>query len=75
MLLSHYITSAQFISFEHDGNDRQYLYYEPTNLNENMPLVFVMHGFTGDANSMRNYERVQDNTNEYYLLLVFLTYQ
>ena len=55
MFLSHNIASAQFITFEHEGNSRQYIYYEPTNLNENMPLVFVMHGFTGDANSMRNY--------------------
>ena len=65
ILLSHYITSAQFMSFEHEGNDRQYLYYEPTNLNENMPLVFVMHGFTGDANSMRNYSGMNQIADQY----------
>ncbi|MGK0324610.1 MAG: polyhydroxybutyrate depolymerase, partial [Psychroserpens sp.] len=27
MLFSHLITQAQFITFEHDGIDRQYLYY------------------------------------------------
>ena len=37
MLFSHLITQAQFITFEHDGIDRQYLYYEPSTLNENMP--------------------------------------
>ena len=45
---------AQYTSFEHDGLTRQYIYYEPENLNEQMPLVFVMHGYTGDANSIRN---------------------
>ena len=39
MLLSHYITSAQFISFEHEGNERQYLYYEPTNLKDRKSVV------------------------------------
>ena len=67
MLLSHYITSAQFISFEHEGNERQYLYYEPTNLNENMPLVFVMHGFTGDADSMRDYSGMNEIADQYGL--------
>ncbi|MGK0430587.1 MAG: polyhydroxybutyrate depolymerase, partial [Psychroserpens sp.] len=65
MLFSHLITQAQFITFEHDGIDRQYLYYEPSNLNENMPLVFVMHGFTGDANSMRNYTGMNQIANQY----------
>jgi polyhydroxybutyrate depolymerase len=65
MLFSHLITQAQFITFEHDGIDRQYLYYEPTNLNENMPLIFVMHGFTGDANSMRNYSEMNQIADQY----------
>ncbi len=65
MLFSHLMTQAQFITFEHDGIDRQYLYYEPSNLNENMPLVFVMHGFTGDANSMRNYSEMNQIADQY----------
>ena len=65
MLFSHLITQAQFITFEHDGIDRQYLYYEPTNLNENMPLVFVMHGYTGDANNMKNYSEMNQIANQY----------
>jgi polyhydroxybutyrate depolymerase len=65
MLMSHLITQAQFITFEHDGIDRQYLYYQPTNLNENMPLVFVMHGFTGDANSIRNYSEMNQVADQY----------
>jgi polyhydroxybutyrate depolymerase len=65
MLFFHLITQAQFITFEHDGLDRQYLYYEPLNLNENMPLVFVMHGYTGDAHSMRNYSEMNQIADQY----------
>ncbi len=65
MLFSHLITQAQFITFEHDGLNRRYLYYEPANLNENMPLVFVMHGYTGDANSMRNYSEMNQIADQY----------
>ena len=65
LLFSHLITKAQFITFKHDGIDRQYLYYEPTNLNENMPLVFVMHGFTGDANNMRDYSEMNQIADQY----------
>ena len=65
LLFSHLITQAQFITFEHDGLNRSYLYYEPANLNENMPLVFVMHGYTGDANSMRNYSEMNQIADQY----------
>ena len=65
MLFSNLITQAQFISFEHDGINRQYIYYEPSNLNENMPLVFVMHGFTGDANSIRSYSQMNQIADQY----------
>ena len=56
---------AQFNSFQHEGLNRQYIYYEPSNLNENTPLVFVMHGFTGDANSMRNYSEMNQFADQY----------
>lgn len=56
---------AQYTSFEHDGLTRQYIYYEPENLNEQMPLVFVMHGYTGDANSIRNYSEMNDFADQY----------
>jgi len=56
---------AQFTDFEHNGLTRQYIYYEPENLNEQMPLVFVMHGYTGDANSIRNYSEMNDFADQY----------
>ncbi len=62
---SHFTAKAQFTEFEHDGITRQYIYYEPEDLNEQMPLVFVMHGFTGDANSIRNYSEMNQFADQY----------
>ncbi|MFT7072338.1 MAG: polyhydroxybutyrate depolymerase [Patiriisocius sp.] len=65
LFCSHFTAQAQFSEFEHEGIGRQYIYYEPVNLNEQMPLVFVMHGFTGDANSMRNYSEMNQFADQY----------
>ena len=62
---SHFTIQAQFSEFEYDGIDRQYIYYEPSELNDNIPLVFVMHGFTGDANDMRNYSEMNQIADEF----------
>ena len=56
---------AQYTLFDHDGITRQYIYYEPTELNEQLPLVFVMHGFTGDANDIKNYSKMNDFADQY----------
>lgn len=56
---------AQYTLFEHDGITRQYIYYEPTELNEQLPLVFVMHGFTGDANDIKDYSKMNDFADQY----------
>jgi polyhydroxybutyrate depolymerase len=52
--------TAQYFNFNHDGMARQYIYYEPEDLPENAPLVFVFHGYTGDAYSMREYCRMDE---------------
>ena len=56
---------AQYIDFEHDGDTRQYIYYEPETLNQQMPLVIVMHGYSGDANSIRNYSEMNQFADQY----------
>ena len=56
---------AQYTDFEHDGITRQYIYYEPETLNAQMPLVIVMHGYTGDANSIKNYSEMNDFADQY----------
>jgi polyhydroxybutyrate depolymerase len=57
--------NAQYTDFEHDGITRQYIYYEPETLNQQMPLVIVMHGYSGDANSIRNYSDMNDFADQY----------
>ena len=39
-------------NFNHNGQIRNYLFYEPESLMPNAPLVFVMHGFTGSASGI-----------------------
>jgi polyhydroxybutyrate depolymerase len=65
LLFFNFTSIAQYSVFEHDGIDRQYIYYEPSNLNDNMPLVFVMHGFTGDANDIKNYSQMNQFADQY----------
>jgi len=42
-------------NFNHNGQTRNYLFYEPESLMPNAPLVFVMHGFTGSASGIYDY--------------------
>jgi polyhydroxybutyrate depolymerase len=56
--------SAQYSSFNHNGQSRQYIYYEPENIADNAPLVFVMHGYTSDASVIRNYSGMNDIAEE-----------
>mgnify|MGYP001178714076 CR=1 FL=1 len=45
-------------NFEHDGINRQYYFYKPENLAENAPLLFVLHGYTSNANSIMSYSNM-----------------
>ncbi|MDA8859195.1 T9SS type A sorting domain-containing protein [Flavobacteriaceae bacterium] len=57
--------ASTYTSFEHHGIDRDYIYYEPEGLEENSPLVFVMHGYSGDAENISNYSNMNDIADEY----------
>ena len=65
LMCSFFTVNAQYIQFEHEGINRQYIYYEPLELNEEKPLVFVMHGFTGDANGIKNYSGMNQIADQY----------
>ncbi|MBN2176515.1 MAG: prolyl oligopeptidase family serine peptidase [Demequinaceae bacterium] len=52
-----------FLTFEHDGIVREYLYYEPPDLPDGAPVVFLLHGYTSDAAEIRasfEFDRVAD---------------
>ena len=47
-------TSAQNITFEHDGLNRQYRIHTPPETSPSSPLVIVLHGYGGNNNDMLN---------------------
>ena len=62
---SYFTVNAQYTQFEHEGINRQYIYYEPIELDEQKPLVFVMHGFTGDASGIKNYSGMNQIADQF----------
>ena len=50
-------------TFEHNGVTRNYLLTIPDDIQPNAPLVFVLHGYGGNANSMINlgWEQISDD--------------
>ena len=45
----------QSFNFQHDGLNREYIYYSPTNLALDAPLVFVAHGYTQSAQGIMSF--------------------
>jgi len=50
----------RYISFEHNGIQRQYALHVPSGVRENAPLLISMHGYTDDAIRHRNYTDLND---------------
>ena len=50
--------------FNWDKIDREYLLYTPTNLEDNAPLVFVFHGYGGDATGIMDYSEMNTIADE-----------
>jgi len=46
--------SQENFTFNHDGIEREYILYAPDDLQEDAPLVFVGHGYGGNAQGMMN---------------------
>ena len=42
-------------TFNHNGLERDYLFYKPDELKQNAPLVFVLHGYTSNAETIQWY--------------------
>ena len=45
----------QTFTFDHNGIIREYILYLPNDLNENAPLIFVLHGFASSAQTIMTY--------------------
>ena len=59
------IAETQSKTFDHGGLSRDYLLYLPTNLPADAPLVFVLHGYSGSSNLIRNYSAMNALANQY----------
>ena len=46
---------TRYITFDHDGLEREYALHIPEMVGENAPLLVSMHGYTDDAIRHRNY--------------------
>ena len=57
--------------FDHDGLSRQYYIYEPNVIQENPPLVFLMHGFTGSALGISSYSGMNSIADEHGFVVCY----
>ena len=47
--------STDYSTFNHQGDVRDYIFYEPENLTADAALVFVLHGYSSDATNIYDY--------------------
>ena len=57
-------TEENLIAFDMNGEIRQYILHRPDGLQENSPLVFVLHGLGGSASGIREYSRMDKVADE-----------
>ena len=58
-------------TFNHGGLLRQYYIYEPNIIQENPPLVFLMHGFTGSALGISSYSGMNALADEHGFVVCY----
>lgn len=54
---------SQVHNFEINGQTRQYYFFLPNSLPANSPLVFVLHGYSDSATSIKNYSGMNQIAN------------
>ena len=55
---------VELYQYEYQGRNREYYFYKPENLDENAPLLFVLHGYTSNANNIMNYSNFNSIADE-----------
>ena len=48
----------EFFEFNHNGQLRGYYLYLPTSIQDNAPLVFVLHGYSGSAQDIMSFSNM-----------------
>jgi polyhydroxybutyrate depolymerase len=54
----------QYLTFNHNGIDRDFIYYEPNGLSDNAPLVVVAHGYSGSNSAIMSYSGMNGIANQ-----------
>ena len=55
---------VELYQYEYQGRVREYYFYKPENLDDNAPLLFVLHGYTSNANNIMNYSNFNTIADE-----------
>ena len=55
---------VNFFEFNDNGQTREYYLYIPNSIQDNAPLVFVLHGYTGSAGGIMGYSGMNEIAQE-----------
>ena len=55
----------------HDGLERDYIIHVPSNINQDSPLVVVIHGYTSSAETIKTYSGMNDIANREGFIAVY----
>ena len=55
----------------HEGLERDYIVHVPPNINQDSPLVVVIHGFTSSAENIMTYSNMNDIANREGFIAVY----
>ena len=55
----------------HDGLERDYIIHVPSNINQDSPLVVVIHGYTSSAETIMTYSGMNDIANREGFIAVY----
>lgn len=60
-----------YITFEHDGRERQYLIHIPDSVAHNAPLLISMHGYTDDAHRHQRYSNLNSVADDNQFIVAY----
>lgn len=63
--------TQDYITFMHDGIERQYVLHLPENLASDAPLVFMLHGLTGSSETMMRVSSMNALSDEHGFAVVY----
>ena len=58
------LIGQEYLTYNHNGINRDYIYYEPVDLPDNAPLVIVAHGYSDSHTSIMNYSGMNVIANQ-----------